>query len=285
MSAVDATTTSATTADAVPAGGLAETLRVGAGRTRIELLSFSRQRQSVVFTMLFPVVLLVIFGAVFNRDIAPGVTFTQYFVSGMIAAGLLGASFQNLAITIAFERERGLLKRLSGTPMPRAAYFVGKVAMVWVIAVVETAILLAIGAVLYGVDLPTDASRWWTFTWVTLLGVSACTLCGIAFSSVPRNADSAPAVVSPIAIVLQFISGVFFIVTELPQWMQILGAVFPLRWMAQGMRAVFLPDDFAYAEIAGSYELGKVALVLGAWTIGGLILCVLTFRWRSSKDG
>ena len=252
---------------------------LGLRRGGLEIKQFLRSRESIVFTMLFPIMLIAIFGAIFNREIAPGVTFTQYFVSGMIAAGLLTTGFQSLAIQIPIERDRGVLKRLRGTPMPRTAYFVGKVVMVLAIGIVETALLLGFAALFYGVTLPATAQRWVTFGWVSVLGITACTLSGIAFSSLARSGRSAPAVVTPVALVLQFISGVFVVFTDLPGWMQRVAAVFPLKWMCQGMRAVFLPQDFAAREASGQWELGTVALVLLAWIIGGLALCLLTFRW------
>lgn len=67
--------------------------------------------------------------------------------------------------------------------------------------------------------------------------------------------------------------------------MQTVASLFPLKWMAQGMRSVFLPDYFAAEEAAGSWQLGLVALVLVAWTIGGLVLALTTFRWRRRDDG
>jgi ABC-2 type transport system permease protein len=254
-------------------------LSLGVSRGGLEIRQFLRTGQAVVFTMLFPVMLLVIFGAVFNRQIAPGVNFTQYFVSGMIAAGLLVTGFQSLAIQIPQEREKGILKRLWGSPMPRSAYFIGKVLMVLAIGVVETAVLLAVAVAFYDVDLPRTAGHWLTFGWVSLLGITACTLCGIAFSSLARSGRGAPAVVTPVALVMQFISGVFFVYTDLPHWMQQLAALFPLKWMCQGMRSVFLPDSFAAQEPAHSWELGRVALVLAAWCVAGLVLCLFTFRW------
>jgi len=142
-----------------------------------------------------------------------------------------------------------------------------------------------VGTLLFGVDLPATGERWLVFAWVALLGVSSCTLLGIAFSSLVRTGRSAPAVVTPVALVLQFISGVFFVYTELPPWLQQVAAIFPLKWMCQGMRYVFLPDSFAGAEVAHSWELGRIALVLAAWTVGGLLLCVFTFRWKTSRDG
>lgn len=259
--------------------------QVYVARARVEILEFFRQKEALVFTLIFPSMLLLIFGAVLNYEIAPGLTFVQYFVAGMVASGVLASGFQNLAITIAIERSEGRLKRMSGTPMPKSAYFVGKVVQVLVVGVATIALLLVVGLVVYGIDLPATTGRWLTFLWVTVLGLASCSLLGIAFSSAIKNGKSAPAIVTPIALVLQFISGVFFVFTDLPNWMQSISAIFPLKWLTQGMRAAFLPDSFAAQEAAGSFELGKVALVLAAWTVAGLVLCVLTFRWRDRADG
>lgn len=265
-----------------PAGA---TLGLGLRQGRLEIKQFLRSRESVVFTMAFPVILILIFASIFTQEIAPGVSFTRYFVTGMIAAGLMTVGFQSLAIQIPIERDRGVLKRLRGTPMPPWVYFAGKVVMVTAIAVAETALLLAVAVVLYDLPLPGSGTLWLRFAWVSLLGITACTLCGIAFSSLARTGRSAPALVTPVALVLQFVSGVFFVFTELPSWMQHVAALFPLKWMCQGLRSVFLPAEFATREPAGSWELGRVALVLAAWCVAGLLLCLFTFRWTTRRDG
>jgi ABC-2 type transport system permease protein len=254
-------------------------------RTVIELKQFFRQRDSVVFTFAFPVILLFIFGSVFSEDIVPGVSFTQYFAAGMVASGVILSSFQSLAIGIAVERDDGTLKRLRGTPMPPAAFFLGKIGLVLVTAVVQTAILLVLGALLFELELPRDPERWLRLAWIFVLGTAAGTVLGISFSSVPRSAKSAAAVVSPVVIVLQFISGVFFVYSELPPWMQQVAQVFPLKWLAQGMRSVFLPESFASQEVGGSWELPATALVLAAWTVVGLLLALRTFRWLRRDHG
>jgi len=248
-------------------------------RAGVELKEFFRQRESVVFTLMFPVILLLVFGAVLDYDLGSGVSFTQYFMAGVIAAGILGASLQNMAISIATERSDGTLKSLAGTPMPKSAFFVGKIVQVLVVTVAIVVILMVIGAGFYGVDLP-SGSDWVTFVWVAGLGLAACTLLGIAVSSLARNGRSASATVTPVALVLQFISGVFFLFSQVPTWLQTVAALFPLKWMAQGLRSVFLPDSLAAQEPAGSWELPRVALVLAVWCVAGLVLCVLTFRWQ-----
>lgn len=264
------------------------TLRLGVERARYEVRGFFRERDAVVFIFAYPIIMLAIFATVFGQDgaeAADGVPFAQYFLPGMIATGVLLSSFQSLALSIPVERDEGGLKRLGGTPLPPAAYFLGKVGQVLVVAVVQTALLLAVAALLFDVDLPSTAARWATFAWVFALGTAAGAVCGVGFSSLPRSGRSASAVVTPVVLVLQFISGVFFTFYDLPTWMQQLASVFPLKWMAQGMRSVFLPDEAAALEPSGSWEHGATAAVLVAWLVAGLVIGVRTFRWRRRDDG
>ena len=223
--------------------------------------------------------MLAIFGSVFQDTIAPGVTFSQYFVAGMIASGLVNTGFQALAITIPMERDVGALKRLRGTPMPASSYFIGKAILIFVSMLIQILLLLGFGVAFFGLEMPTEASKWLTFTWLVLLGSACSTALGIAFSIVPKSGRGASAVVSPIVIILQFFSGVFFVFTQLPPWMQQVAAIFPLKWLTQGMRSVFLPDSFASQEVAKSWELPTTFIVLVIWLIIGVFFSVRKFKW------
>ena len=266
------------------------TLALGLERTRAEVIAFFRERDAVVFVFAYPIIMLAIFATVFGQDGArvgpdPGVAFAQYFLPGMIATGIMLSSFQNLATSIAVERDDGTLKRLRATPMPPAAFFLGKVGSVLVTCLVQMGLLIGAAALLFDVSLPSDPARWWTFTWVFILGTATGAVLGVAFSSVPRSGRSASAVVIPVVLVLQFISGVFFQFNQLPGWMQDVASVFPLKWMAQGMRSVFLPDWGLQLEPSGAWQHGATAAVLGAYLVVGLVLGVKTFRWRRRDDG
>jgi ABC-2 type transport system permease protein len=274
--------TPTTTATAGPR--LPGTWTIGLRRVRIELKTFARDREAAFFTMLLPVLLLIVFGSAFTGTVAPGISFSQYFLAGMLASGIVYTSFQNLAISIPQERDDGTLKRLQGTPMPKASYFVGKVGLVLVIYVVQVVSMLAIGVALFDVHLPSQASDWLTFTWVSALGLVCCTLLGVAFSAVPRSGRGASALVSPVVLVLQFTSGVFFQYDQLPSWMQHFAALFPLKWLCQGMRSVFLPDRFQSREPAGSWELERVAVVLIVWSIAAAVLAMRYFRFQRRDD-
>jgi ABC-2 type transport system permease protein len=130
--------------------------------------------------------------------------------------------------------------------------------------------------------MPTESSKWLTFAWLVLLGTACSTSLGIAFSIVPKSGRGASAVVTPIVIVLQFISGVFFVFTLLPAWMQQIAAIFPLKWLTQGMRSVFLPESFAAQEVAQSWELQKTFVILVIWLAIGLFFSVRKFKWDRS---
>ncbi|GII01260.1 ABC transporter permease [Planobispora takensis] len=260
-------------------------VRTGLSRAALETRMFFRERDAVIFTFSFPIILLVIFGSIFADDLeGTGLNVSQLYVAGLIGSAAM-TGFQNLGIGIAMDRDDGTLKRLAGTPMPPAAYFVGKALNTLLISFVQVVILLAIGVALFELELPAEVSTWLTFAWVFVLGVFGSSLLGIAVSSLPRSGKSASAVIAMPFVVLQFISGVFIPISQLPEWLVRIASFFPLKWMCQGFRSVFLGEAGATLELAESYELDRVALVLGAWVIGGLVLCLTTFRWKSRRDG
>jgi len=255
--------------------------RIALARVGVELRLYVREPQQVVFSFTYPVLMLSIFHAVFGDQVVPGgVTFSQYFLAGIAATGIMLTSFQALGTAIPEERDRGDLARLQTLGTPAVAYFAGKAGQVLVTTAAQLALLLAVAALAYDIPMPDDPARWLTFAWVALLGSLAGTVLGVAAAAFVSSARSAGAVIPAIAIVLQFASGVFFVFSELPAWMQQLAAVFPLKWMTQGMRSVFLPEQAAAAEVGGGWEHGMTAVVLVAWVIIGVVVCVRTFRWR-----
>ena len=187
------------------------------------------------FTFALPVVLLIIFGAIFTGKISgTSVNYREYFTTGIIAVGIATTTFVNLGISIVMERDDGTLKRLAGTPMPKAAYFLGKAVSGLVVTVLETAILLAIGTAFLGLSLPHTPLRWFTFGWLFVLSVATFSLLGVAVSGIAGSAQSAPVVFQFPYLVLSFISGVSFVFSNLPKVLQDIAAVFPLAGPRRG---------------------------------------------------
>ncbi|MDO8143204.1 MULTISPECIES: ABC transporter permease [unclassified Isoptericola] len=282
-------TTTGRTVGKQPVPPLPGTARLALVRGAVELRQFWRERDAVVFVFAYPVAMLAVFCTVFEGteqgDRGVAVDYAQYFLPGMIATGIMLTSFQALATSIAVERDDGTLRRLRGTPLPAASYLGGKVVLTLVTSTLQTTLLLGVAAVVHDVAMPSEVSRWATFAVVYVLGAATGAACGVAFASLPRSGRSASTVVIPVAVVLQLVSGVFLPFFALPGWIQALASVFPLKWLAQGMRAVFLPDAAAAWETGGSWQVGTVAAVLSAWLVLSVAVAVRTFRWRRRDDG
>lgn len=258
-------------------------LRIGRARARLEVLLFFRDPAQVIFSFAYPVLMMLIFASVFrNETVAGGVTYKQYFLSGIAATGIMLASFQALGIRIALERDQGDLARLQALGTPPFAYFFGKAAQVLATTVMQLVALLIVARFAFDVAMPVDAAHWLTFAWVAVCGSLAGTVLGIAVSLLPRRGRSADTIVASIALILQFFSGVFFVYSRLPAWMRDVAAVFPLKWLTQGMRSAFLPDAAKRAEVSGSWQHGWTAVVLALWIVVGVAVCARSFRWRSS---
>ena len=262
---------------------------MGLWRARYEIAQYVRSGDTVVFTFVFPVLMLglfsVAFGAEGDMQPAPGlppVPVAQMYLPAMLAAGLLLSGFQNLAIDIAVDRSEGVLKRLGATPLSPVSYFVGKIVQVGATGIAQAVVIIAFAAIVLQVPLPTDPGRWFTFAWVFVLGLTGSALLGVALSAVPRSSRSAVAVVIPTVLVVQFISGVYFLFYMLPEWLQTAASFLPVKWMAQGMRYVFLPDAYSALEQNGEWNVAGVAIALTVWLVIGLVLARATFRWNRS---
>ena len=266
-------------------------LTLGLDRARTEVRTFFRAGDTVLFTFAFPVIMLLVFSTAFSElpdfGEAPDgsvVNAATYYLPGMIASGVLLIGVQSLAVDIAGERADGTMKRLASTPLPVASWFLGKIGQVLVTGALQLALLLAVAALAFGVDLPTDPGTWARFAGIWLLGLATTSLLGVALSRLPRSGRSATAVIVPITVVLQFVSGVYLPFSQLPGWLQSVASAFPLRWLAQGARSVFLPPEFAAAEPSGSWDLPSVVLWLGVWLVVGLGVTLVTFRWIRQDD-
>ena len=258
------------------------TLRLSWVQTQLNLKAVRREPQAMFFLVLFPVMMFVIFGSVFPWTIGEtNVKLSHYLAAGIVASSLFGTAFLNLSIGIVGQREDGWLKRLGGSPVPKIAFFAGQIGSVLLITIAQVIVMLIVGVAAFGLELP-SGGQWLTLIWVLLLGVAAGCGLGIGITAFIPSVRAAPAVVNFPYIGLQFISGVFLDFTLMPGWLQAIASVFPLRWLALGLRSVFLPDEFKYNEPGQSWQLEWVAIVLLIWIVVGLGLAVKTFRWDRS---
>lgn len=267
-----------------PNPALPSALRIGMSRIIPELKMFYRRPEQVVLTFSMPAIICLLLGSIFSAAV-PGsdVSTGAVIAASMLAYGILSTSFINLGISVAADRETGALRRLRGTPATATSYFVGKIALVAIASLAEAVILILVGVFVFGLRLPTGLAEWWTLGWVFALGITSCSLLGLLVSNVANNAVSAAVLTNGPAVGLQFVSGTYVPLMMLPAWMLVVGSLFPVKWMAQGFRSVLLPPQMVAAEPAGSWEHGRIFLVLAAWTVVGLLACLRAFRWSEQR--
>ncbi len=249
-------------------------LRLVLIQTGYQLVSVARNRRAVVFSLVFPIVLLVMFNSVFVKstdtvDLA-GVTIDghTYFTASMLAYAILLAGFNSLGISLVMQRESGQLKRLRGTPVPAWTFMVATVLRCVATVGLITVVLLAIGHFAYDVQIPESSLG--DLVLYVVLGIAAMCSAGIAATVLIGDVDSASSALPLIAVVLSLISGIFVSVDQLPTWLADVARVFPVYHLTTGLQT---------ALAGASLDAGNAA-VLALWGLGGIAVAVRGFRWE-----
>jgi ABC-2 type transport system permease protein len=240
-------------------------------QTRYDLLTFARNRQARFFTVLLPVLFLVIFVSVFgNQLVGPEhIKASTYYVPGIAALAVLSASFTNLVIAVTAQREFGVLKRRRATPAPATVIIAGRALTSLAVAIAVTSVVIAIGSVAYGVQVVPGAVA--TLALSVAIGSLAFACLGYAVSSAIGSADAAQPIVLALTLPLAFISGVYIPSVRLPPTLAHVAQVFPLEHLVAALNRGFLPGPHSVAW-------GDLA-ILAAWGLAGLIVAPARFRW------
>ncbi|WP_282085264.1 ABC transporter permease [Streptomyces tendae] len=258
--------------------------RAGLQRGGIELRQLLRSPKELSGHLANVVVALVVAG--FVGDDVPGTRtpMAHLVLAGFAAYLLFQIGLVSLPQILVTEREEGALLRLRATPGGIRAYLVAKCVLVVVTALGTLALLLLSAAVFVDGPLPHGPAGWLTLLWVTVLGLLAVVPLGAAIGAVLPNPREALALIMLPVMGLLVTSGTVFPITSLPVPVQEVASLFPLKWMAQGLRAALQPDAARTAEAAGSWELPLVALVLTAWTVLGFLLAVPLLRRAARRE-
>lgn len=244
-----------------------------ASQFRADLKIFWRNPQSRYFTLLLPIVFLVIFAAIFDGvtlvDGKP-VDITTYYVPSIMTLGIISASFVNLTLAIVTQREAGVLKRTRATPVPAGVVIASRAGVGVIVALVMSGLLLAIGWSVYGVDVPSSTILGLIVS--VILGAAAFCCLGFAISTRIRTADAAAPVTNLTVLPLYFISGVFVPEDQIPSLLRAIAEVFPIRHLAVAMLKPFI-DTHGIGIAAGDL------LVVAAWGLAGLAFAARAFQW------
>ena len=246
-------------------------------QTRYQILYFFRVPVALFFTIILPIVMLVLFNALFGDgtvDTPEGSwPVRQFYTGGLAAYTAVSATYSNLGNMVPIRRDEGILKRWRSTPLPTWAYLAGLILSSIVIAVVSVLLMLTMGVVLYGLEI--DWVKMPAAAITLLIGVAAFAALGMALVSVIKTASSASAAVNATILPLAFISDVF-IATDDEGFLHTVANFFPLKPFVNAFQDCFNP----LVDGAG-FSPGRLAFV-AAWGAIGLLIAIKRFSWEPS---
>lgn len=240
---------------------------------RFDQKAFWRNPAAVFFTVMFPVILLLIFATVFGDQtigVSGGIEATTYYVPAIITLSVISSTMQSLAMSLVIARDDGRLKRGRGTPMPAWVFIAGRVGNSVVTALIMLALLAAIGRVLYSVPFPWGHLPELLATLV--IGAASFSCLGIALTAAIPSQDAAAPIVNALLLPLYFLSGIFIPDDELPSGVIDFANHFPVRPFFEAFFATYIPAG------GSGIEWGNLAVV-AAWGLAGLVLAIRFFRW------
>jgi ABC-2 type transport system permease protein len=237
---------------------------------RLERRLFWRNPSAAFFNLGLPLLFLAFFGAIFsgNQDEL------NVIVPGIAAMSIVSATFTALAHNMVSLREQGVLKRMRGTPLPSGAYLGGLAAHAITNTIVQVAIVLVAGKVLFDVDGLRDPFELLVFLAV---GVLCFASLGVAFSHAIPNSDAAPAYINAVFLPLIFISGVFFDADHAPAFLLDIAEILPLTHLIDGLSGAMVKGT-GLADHAGDLA------VLAVWTAFGVFFAIRGFSWESKRS-
>jgi ABC-2 type transport system permease protein len=247
-------------------------------QTRYALISTSRNTRAVVFTLAFPVILLVMFNEIFisgtDTTTVAGATIDgqSYFTAGMIAYSMGLLCFTQPLVMLTAQRERGQLKRLRGTPVPSWSFITAMVLRSVLLALVVGGVMLTMGVVFWSVDLTARTVP--GILIMLFLGTTSLCALGVAMTAFTTTEDTASSIGPFTMVMLSFISGIFIPIDQLPGWLQEIGRIFPLYHLAQGLQL-----SVAGAKGGIGLNANDVAS-LALWGIAGIAVASRRFLWE-----
>lgn len=252
-----------------------------AAQTGYQNRIFFRNFTAAFFTLLFPLMIFIVFSLIFGNEFIDelGVNLSQYFGPAMAVFAAVSASYTNIAVTTAYQRDEGILKRIRGTPLPAGIYLGGKILSAVIIAAISVTIMLAVGVAFYGIQIYWDTMPAAIVTFI--VGVGCFAALGLLVAGLVNSGEGATAVTNATLLPLAFISGVFIIPSDdAPAWVDTVANIFPLKHFVEPFTDAFNPTytgpAFQWDQLAYMALWGVVALVLG----------IRFFKWESPvSDG
>ncbi len=201
---------------------------------------------------------------------APGRRYIDFLIPGLLGMSLMSGGIWGVGWGVVNLRIKRLLKRLASTPMGRSDFLISFLLHRFVVAFVESAFLLAFGAVAFGVAVRGSLA---TVFVIAMLGAASFAGLGLLVGSRARNAETANGLMNLATLPMWLLSGVFFSTSNFPGWMRPAVDALPLTALNDALRATM-------GEGAGLAGLLGPLAILAVWGVGSYLMALRWFRWQ-----
>jgi ABC-2 type transport system permease protein len=199
-------------------------------------------------------------------------TYVDFLVPGVVALAIMNTAVIGLATIMVDWRQRGILRRLKLTPIPLGEFFAARVTASLVLALMQVAVLLVFGRLVFGVRLDSTA---WAAVPVALAGALCFLAMGFAIGSFVSTPETGDAVSQVFTLPMMFLAGTFLPVAAMPAFVQAIARVLPLYYMANGLR------DTTVRGLSITHVAPDIGVLLGVTAILSVI-ALRSFRWEPS---
>jgi ABC-2 type transport system permease protein len=234
-------------------------------QTRLELTLTLRRGESLLVTLVIPVVLLLFFAS--SRVLPGGGAHIDFLLPGTVALAVISTGLVSLGIATAYERYYRVLKRLGSTPFPRVGLVTSKLLAVIAFEAAQIGLLVAVACIAYGWrpnGSPTLAVG------AILLGTAAFAGLGLAMAGALR-AEATLAAANALFLFFLLLGDLYVPLDHLPSWVESVSKLLPAAALAEVLRS---------ALTRGAPIPLQAAVVLLIWAVAGPLLAVMTFRWE-----
>ena len=236
---------------------------------RTQQLLFWRSKEAAVFIFVFPPLLFLLLGAVYDGDI-DGVPAVDRLLVGIMGYGCASTALGGLAITLVIRRESGILKRLRATPLPPPIYMAAMLGSTLVVFALQMVTTVLLGVVLYDANGP---ESWAALVPVLLVSAAAFAALGIGIASLIRSDEGASAIVNLVVLPMAFLSGSFGSTSGYPAFLQAVSDVLPLTYVIELVESAYIRGE-------SLVDHPQWAAIVVAWGLAGLVVAVRWFGWE-----
>ncbi|NQW20713.1 MAG: ABC transporter permease [Chloroflexi bacterium] len=203
-----------------------------------------------------------------------GQGFKAWLIPGIAAMAIMQTGLFTVVFTLVRFKSQGVLRRMKATPIGAAHFLAGQLTTKAIVVVLQTYVLVIVGAIVLGVSVGAGRlGAWFDLTILALLGGALFIAIGLAVSGWAKNEETAAPVANIISMPMMFLSGVFFPLSAMPDWLTRWSQYLPLTYLADGMRAITV-------EGASITTLGSELLGLGVWIVISFAIATKMFRWE-----